>query len=77
MQIVKEWNTIKVITESVVEYNIENLEAERASIIAQIEAEEPSDEELIELWKMSHPYYMGNSHLQYRLQEINNLLSAK
>jgi len=77
MQIVREGHTIKVITEVVTEYNVDELEAEKANILEQLHKQAPTNKELIELGKTLHPYYVGNHHLNTRLNDLDILLNQK
>jgi hypothetical protein len=56
-------------------YSIEALNEEKNSLENQINLIKPTNNELISLGKIYHPYYADKSNLQVRLDEINNLLN--
>jgi len=55
--------------------DLEALRAEKENLEAELNQVEPSKEELIELGKMMHPFYMlDREYTQRRIDEINSLL---
>jgi hypothetical protein len=55
-------------------YLISDLKAEKERIEAELKVKEPSKEELIDLGRSMHEYYMPKDHLENRLKVINDLL---
>lgn len=57
------------------EINLKALRDEKAALEAELLEKEPSNEELIEFGKMSHPYYMiSKEDKQVRIKEIDAIL---
>lgn len=55
--------------------DVEELKAERAALIAQKEAEKPSDQELIEWARMAHPYFSEQISLDLKIQNLTNIIN--
>lgn len=55
--------------------DLEALKAEKESLEAQLNEKEPSESELINLGRASHPFYMiDKASIKARIAEINKLL---
>jgi hypothetical protein len=67
-------DTITVRTETVKTYSVKELEKEKNALLASLDIAQPDDKELIELGKLYHPYYESKSHIEDRINELNNLL---
>jgi hypothetical protein len=76
-EIIKIGDKIVVTNESTKEYLIKDLEDEKARLEEELNQPEPSEEELIELGKLSHPYYEPKEHLIQRIKKIDDLLGTK
>lgn len=59
------------------EINLERLKAEKQDLQNQLGLPEPSNEELIETGKMTHPYYIQDkSYLETKIAEIDQILKG-
>lgn len=54
--------------------DLEALRQEKEALEQQLAMPKPSDKELIELGKSTHPYFMDKTYLQKRLEEIKAIL---
>jgi len=54
--------------------DLEALRREREMLEQILNIPKPSDEELIEIGKMQHPYFQERTHIQTRINEINKIL---
>ena len=76
-QIIISKDGLTAIKYTVVEEKIDlvALRNEKVNLEAELLAKEPTKEELIEMGKMQHPYYMRNvESIKRRLEEITKLL---
>lgn len=69
----------KAIRYKVVEERIDlrELKFEKETLEIQLSITEPTDEELIEMGKMYHPYFADRGFIEKRIIEINNILGVK
>ena len=61
----------KVVEETI---DLEALRREKEGLEEMLSMEEPTKEELIELGKGQHPFYMDKDDIQKRLDKINKIL---
>ena len=69
-----EQDEITITKQEVVTYSRTILEEERQILQDQLEMPAPSDEELKELGRMTHPYYMNKDGIRNRINEINEII---
>lgn len=55
--------------------DINAMKEEREALLAQQQAAEPSDEELIAWARIMHPFYQENIALEMRIQDLNNSIN--
>jgi len=57
--------------------DLEALRMEKASLEQLLNIQRPSDEELIEIGKMQHPYFQDRTYIENRINEINKILGEE
>ena len=65
---------ITITTQITKTYDRKILRKEKKFLESQLEIQEPTQEELLELGKMTHPFYEPKEHIHSRLKEINEIL---
>jgi len=69
-----EQDEITITKQEVITYSRTVLEQEKQMLQDQLDIPVPSDDELKEWGKMTHPYYMEKDSIRNRINEINELI---
>ena len=69
-----EQDEITITKQEVITYSRTVLEQEKQMLQDQLDIPEPSNEELKELGRMTHPYYMNKDGIRNRINEINEII---